>query len=673
MNKKIFIAGFFVSILLLVPINSAYSNNDIQIQNNPVIKSNRSNNLYVGGSGPNNYTTIQDAINDASIEDTVFVYSNSSPYNENLEVDKSICIIGEDKITTIIDGCGSGDVIYISAEGVNISGFTIRNGTWVGDSGIYINSKYSTISDNIIFNNHHGIWLEECTYNIITGNLISSNKISGIELSELNKYNTFSNNTITSNKNYGIYMCSIETVNNTIIYNNISYNGDDGIILGGFGNIVDNNIIISNKGQGVRLVKTDNTISSNSFINDGLRGSSSHNTIYNNTVNGKPLVYLEDVSNKVIDYEAGQIILFNCNNIIIENLDLSNTDTGIQIYKTNYCRIRNNNFSDNGLGIILDGGRNNITGNTFSGKGYGISFSEGNINIITGNNIYCKKGGIYGGGISNDNIIIGNNISSSNGSGIVISGHIYFPCNNNIIQSNTIACKHSGISLSSSLYNNVTGNTISNTNYGIFMESWYGPCSNNNIMGNNILNNNYGIFIGPYVNNNIIYHNNFINSSCFDKCNNSWDNGYPSGGNYCDDYDGIDSNDDGIGDTPYPIPGGDNEDRYPLIEPYGMTNLSIYFLGGLFRFTGIIKNICNNTAFNVQWRISFEDGFVLLGKITKGVLPKPLMPDNETTISSSLILGFGRIIITIEVWADNSPKITVTNPGFLFLFFILLR
>ena len=69
----------------------------------------------------------------------------------------------------------------------------------------------------------------------------------------------------------------------------------------------------------------------------------------------------------------------------------------------------------------------------------------------------------------------------------------------------------------------------------------------------------------------MIYHNNFINNeqNAYDGCNNTWDNDYPSGGNFWDDYNGTDEDEDGIGDTPYPIPGGDNDDRYPLMEPYG--------------------------------------------------------------------------------------------------------
>ncbi|MCK4944310.1 MAG: hypothetical protein KAS65_12080, partial [Candidatus Aminicenantes bacterium] len=36
--------------------------------------------------------------------------------------------------------------------------------------------------------------------------------------------------------------------------------------------------------------------------------------------------------------------------------------------------------------------------------------------------------------------------------------------------------------------------------------------------------------------------------------------------------EGIDNDGDGIGDTPYPIPGGDNEDRYPFMVPNGWKN-----------------------------------------------------------------------------------------------------
>jgi len=72
-------------------------------QNIEPLPTSRGNWLYVGGSGAGNYTRIQDAINDSSDDDTVFVYDDSSPYDENLRIKKSIQLIGENKTSTIIN------------------------------------------------------------------------------------------------------------------------------------------------------------------------------------------------------------------------------------------------------------------------------------------------------------------------------------------------------------------------------------------------------------------------------------------------------------------------------------------------------------------------------------------------------------------------------------------
>ena len=102
-----------------------------------------SNILYVGGSGSGNYITIQEAIDNADNGDTVFVYDDSSPYYENIAINTSITLIGENKENTIIDGSGEGDVVKINANEVNISGFTIRNsGNRLYNSGI--NNKFYT-------------------------------------------------------------------------------------------------------------------------------------------------------------------------------------------------------------------------------------------------------------------------------------------------------------------------------------------------------------------------------------------------------------------------------------------------------------------------------------------------------------------------------------------------
>jgi len=110
--------------------------------------------LYVGGSGPGNYTTIQDAIDNASDGYTVFVFNGI--YYENVAVDKQLNLIGESKNDTIIDAGGSGSAVRVSADWVKISDFTLQNsGNGWYTAGILLSSSsnYNTITKNKIINN----------------------------------------------------------------------------------------------------------------------------------------------------------------------------------------------------------------------------------------------------------------------------------------------------------------------------------------------------------------------------------------------------------------------------------------------------------------------------------------------------------------------------------------
>ena len=147
--------------------------------------------LYVGGSGPGNYTRIQDAINASSDGDTVFVFNDSSPYDGVVLVSKSLTIIGENKYTTIVESGG----FVISVSNVTITGFTIQN----SETGVYIigykqPTCYNTIDNNRFLNVSIGVnvysddWPYDNTnatkygYNIISNNVIIYTKNLGITI-----------------------------------------------------------------------------------------------------------------------------------------------------------------------------------------------------------------------------------------------------------------------------------------------------------------------------------------------------------------------------------------------------------------------------------------------------------------------------------------------------------
>lgn len=244
------------------------------------------------------------------------------------------------------------------------------------------------------------------------------------------------------------------------------------------------------------------------------------------------------------------IQLVNRRNVTVKNLNFIRCMTGVRLVNSSNIVLTKNNFTYNNVAVTFDSSCNNtiIENNVVENYGY-----EPDHRVVSNSIIFV--------GSCNYNTITKNNISMNNG-GIFIS--------------------FDSMSGKASCGNKITMNYIaSNRNYGIYLECNY----NATVVGNTITNNGYGI-IGS-MGHSTFYHNNFINNTvqvyiitCEDKPN-LWDNG--GEGNYWSDYNGTDSDGDGIGDTPYIVErkwvwiepttgtpvtyGVDTEDRYPLIRP----------------------------------------------------------------------------------------------------------
>ena len=353
------------------------------------------NTLYVGGSGPNNYTSIQDAIDDAVDGDTVFVYDDSSPYAEGLWIrEKSINLIGEDKNTTIITMA-----LHISSSDyVTISGFTLWP-NYITPSQFYgidvLSSDYLKISNTIIIEFSHGIHIAYSDYCTIEKNEIRDLTI-GISLYHV-FYSTFANNELKDNR-YGIQLNNARS----------------------------------------------NNITNNSLINNGitLLDYAYPNYYSGNTVNSKPLLIFVEKQDIIIDnVPVGQIILINCENIIIQNIEVSNATLGILIISSNNCLVTNSTIQyncDAGIALIEECLNNIISYNDISFNSIGImvetyQFSFQNNNII-GNRICSNTDGINMDGGSKSTIQ--DNIIDNNDVGLEVwgSGHIII---NNIISNST--------------------------------------------------------------------------------------------------------------------------------------------------------------------------------------------------------------------------------------------
>ncbi|MDH7517329.1 MAG: NosD domain-containing protein [Candidatus Thermoplasmatota archaeon] len=398
------------------------------------------------------FNKIQDAINNASAGDRIIVYRGT--YDEKLTINKKLDVFGESRDIVIINWGGSGDVITINTQYVNISHFTIKNsGSNKGNAIVKINYGNSIITDNIISDGKIGIFVNNSNNNLIYDNIITNNDGDGIQLKQSN--------------------------NNDITYNNITNNSNGIFFYSSSSNTIENNVIQDNSDNGVFLSQTsnDNTIM--------------YNNISGNSRNG---IYLHDHC----DYTKK----------ISNNQIYSNGDSGIRIENSSFTFEISNNIivSNTNYGIMIVGSSNKIQ-----------------TNIVEFN----KKHGIFL--FADDNNTISDNI---------INGNTY-----------------DGIRLYNSTDDTIYGNKIyANSGYGVYMDFF----TTSNLVYNNLFyDNTHNAYDTSISRNNSWYKQKTTGTNILQQTY--------IGGNYWDDYTGSDNDIDGFGDTPYIIH-GNNKDELPIVD-----------------------------------------------------------------------------------------------------------
>jgi len=423
------------------------------------------------------------------------------------------------------------DGIYL----VNVTNGRIENTTSsnnVRGVRLYLCSNVTIADSNLSSNTQVGLFVSDSAHISVVDDEVTNNQW-GIGLGSTTDF-IMSGTNVTSN--HDGFSASF-AINVTISGSRVSENQRYGVLFQSSENItVTGSTVSDNPDLGLYLFESLNlTLASTTFLRDGvvlwgteLPHFNSHDIASDNTVNGLPLRYYKDCAGSVVDgLPTGQLLAANCTSFAAKNLTLPESDYAIEMAYMDGARVENCTglASLEGLTVLYSTNLS-IASSTFSANESAIFLYFSTNVSLTGDNVSGGFWGLrlwYSGGVT--------------GSGI------------------TVSSSSQGIDVSSSPDFSLTYSTIANNAIGVSFEWSPGGVIHHNTFTNNTIQAMDG-GAGP----------------------NTWDDGYPSGGNYWSNYTGVDDcsgalqllcpDPDGIGDTPFVID-GDSRDRYPLISSPG--------------------------------------------------------------------------------------------------------